>query len=76
VYLRDTGGRGIARALLSAAFATYTAKGRDAAGLGVDLTNPTGAYRLYESLGMYPVYETDIYERTVSGTRGAGGPVA
>jgi hypothetical protein len=53
-----------------------TAKGRDAAGLGVDLTNPTGAYRLYESLGMYPVYETDIYERTVSGTRGAGGPVA
>jgi mycothiol synthase len=58
-------GRGIARALLSAAFATYTAKGRDAAGLGVDLTNPTGAYRLYESLRMYPVYETDIYERTL-----------
>ena len=26
-------------------------KGRRAAGLGVDLTNPTGAYRLYESVG-------------------------
>lgn len=74
--LRAYRGRGIARALLSAAFTAYTAKGRTAAGLGVDLTNPTGAYRLYESLGMYPVYETDIYERTLSGARGAGGPVA
>ncbi len=58
-------GRGIARAMLSTAFDRYAAKGRAAAGLGVDLTNPTGAYRLYESLGMSAVYETDIYERVL-----------
>jgi ribosomal protein S18 acetylase RimI-like enzyme len=58
-------GRGIARALLGRAFAAYTANGCTAAGLGVDLTNPTGAYRLYESAGMHTVYENDIYERTV-----------
>jgi mycothiol synthase len=50
---------------LATAFATYAAKGRWAAGLGVDLTNPTGAYRLYESVGMRPVYEADMCERTV-----------
>jgi ribosomal protein S18 acetylase RimI-like enzyme len=60
-------GRGLGRLLLEAAFATYAAKGRHAAGLGVDLTNPTGAYRLYESVGMHVVYESDVYERTVEG---------
>jgi hypothetical protein len=29
------------------------------------MTNPTGAYRLYESVGMSPVYESDVYEREV-----------
>jgi mycothiol synthase len=59
-------GRGLGRLLLETAFATYAAKGRGAAGLGVDLTNPTGAYRLYESVGMHAVYESDVYERTVA----------
>ena len=59
-------GRGLGRLLLLTAFATYAGKGRWAAGLGVDLTNPTGAYRLYESVGMRPAYEADIYERTVA----------
>ena len=62
---RDSRGRGLGGLLLRAAFHTYAAKGRKAAGLGVDMTNPTGAYRLYESVGMYPVYEADIYERTI-----------
>jgi len=59
-------GRGLGRLLLETAFATYAAKGRHAAGLGVDLTNPTGAYRLYESVGMSVLYESDVYERTVA----------
>lgn len=59
-------GRGLGRLLLLTAFHTYAGKGRTAAGLGVDMTNPTGAYRLYESVGMDPVYESDVYEREVA----------
>lgn len=59
-------GKGIGRLLLLTAFATYARKGRTGAGLGVDLTNPTGAYRLYTSVGMEPAYESDVYERTVT----------
>jgi ribosomal protein S18 acetylase RimI-like enzyme len=58
-------GRGLGRMLLLTAFRVYAAKGRTAVGLGVDTTNPTGAYRLYESVGMHPVYEADIYEQTI-----------
>lgn len=58
-------GRGLGRLLLRTAFATYRAKGYAAVGLGVDMTNPTGAYRLYESVGLTPFYEADVYERTV-----------
>lgn len=58
-------GRGLGRMLLQTAFQTYSRKGRWAAGLGVDMTNPTGAYRLYESVGMSPVYESDVYERRI-----------
>jgi ribosomal protein S18 acetylase RimI-like enzyme len=61
-------GRGIGRLLLQTAFATYAAKGCTAVGLGVDMTNPTGAYRLYEGVGLTPFYESDVYERTVSAT--------
>jgi mycothiol synthase len=61
----DHRGRGLGRLLLLTAFHTYAGKGRRAAGLGVDMTNPTGAYRLYESVGMYPVYESDVYERQI-----------
>jgi mycothiol synthase len=44
-------GRGIASALISTALAAYRDDGLDMAALGVDSDNPTGAYRLYESLG-------------------------
>ena len=53
-------GRGVGRLLLQTVFATYAAKGYTAVGLGVDMTNPTGAYRLYESVGLSPFYEADV----------------
>jgi GNAT superfamily N-acetyltransferase len=58
-------GRGLGRLLLRTAFAQYAAKGRASAGLGVDVTNPTGAYALYQSVGMTPVYEADVYDLVV-----------
>lgn len=63
--LREHRKRRIGAALLATAFATYAAKGRIGASLGVDLTNPTGAYPLYRSVGMNAVYEADAYELTV-----------
>ena len=45
-------GRGLGRALLLPAFGAFRARELRRAGLGVDAENPTGATRLYESLGM------------------------
>lgn len=58
--------RGVGEALLRRAFALYAAKGRAKVGLGVDLENPTEAARLYHAVGMTPVYEADLFERTVT----------
>lgn len=58
--------RGLGAALLARAFATYAAKGRDTAALGVDLTNPTRAANLYTAMGMSPAFEVEMYERTVT----------
>lgn len=63
--LREYRKSGIGAALLATAFACYARKGRRFAGLGVDLTNPTGAYRLYAAVGMTPTFEADVYERVV-----------
>ncbi|HEX8629882.1 MAG TPA: GNAT family N-acetyltransferase [Catenuloplanes sp.] len=63
--LRGHRKRGVGAALLRRAFAEYAAKGRGLAGLGVDLTNPTEAVRLYESVGLTASYEADMYEREV-----------
>jgi ribosomal protein S18 acetylase RimI-like enzyme len=57
---------GIGGALLRTAFAAYAAKGRTSAGLGVDLTNPTGAYQLYTGVGMTVVFAADVYEREIA----------
>ena len=51
--LRSGRGRGVAKALLHAAFARAQADGRAAVRLHVDAESPTGATRLYESVGMY-----------------------
>lgn len=44
-------GRGIARALLARSMQAFAEAGLDAAGLGVDADNPTGAFSLYQSMG-------------------------
>ena len=73
-------GRGIARVLLDQAFALFHARGFTWAGLGVDLENETGAYRLYESVGMHVQFEADAWELTVPAAAlepdpaGVGGP--
>jgi len=43
--------RGLASALLNASFQSFADEGLDAASIGVDAANPTGALHLYESLG-------------------------
>ena len=63
--LRPYRRRGVGEALLRRAFAVYAGKGRVEAGLGVDLANPTRAARLYRAVGMRPLYEANIYQRTV-----------
>jgi len=61
-------GRGIASALISTALAAYRDDGLNMAALGVDSDNPTGAYRLYESLGFglwrsFVTYQRDVTPR-------------
>ncbi|WP_232533851.1 GNAT family N-acetyltransferase [Plantactinospora sp. KBS50] len=67
--LREHRRRGVGAALLRRAFAAYAGKGRTYAGLGVDLSNPTEAARLYRSVGMTAEMEADIYARTVEPAR-------
>lgn len=50
-------GRGIAAGLLLESIRRFSESGMDAAGLGVDSANASGALRLYEKLG---------YQRTAS----------
>ncbi|WP_432835031.1 GNAT family N-acetyltransferase [Dactylosporangium sp. CA-092794] len=66
--LREHRKSGVGTALLRTAFAAYAAKGRTSAGLGVDLTNPTGAYSLYTSAGMAVAFAADMFERSVLAT--------
>ncbi|MER7457134.1 GNAT family N-acetyltransferase [Micromonospora sp. NPDC126480] len=57
--------RGVGAALLWRAFTVYAAKGRESAGLGVDLANPTVPVTLYQSVGLREVRWTDMYELVV-----------
>jgi ribosomal protein S18 acetylase RimI-like enzyme len=66
--LRENRKRGVGAALLRHAFAVYAGKGRELAGLGVDLSNPTEAYRLYTAVGLAAAYEADMYEREIAAT--------
>jgi mycothiol synthase len=50
--LRAHRGRGVAKTLLANAFADAVRRGRSHIMLGVDSESPTGATRLYESVGM------------------------
>ncbi|XVV12046.1 GNAT family N-acetyltransferase [Actinoplanes sp. CA-131856] len=57
--------RGLGETLLRHAFAVYARKGYAKAGLGVDLSNPTEAARLYLAVGMKPLYEANIYQKFI-----------
>ena len=59
--------RGIALALLHAAFGAMYRRGKRGAGLGVDATSLTGADRLYERAGMHMAFETLRYQKVVRG---------
>ncbi|MFM8506149.1 MAG: GNAT family N-acetyltransferase, partial [Actinomycetota bacterium] len=63
--LAEYRGRGIATQLITTALAKYREEGMDFAALGVDSANPTGAYRLYESLGFRPWRESVTYQRVI-----------
>ena len=58
--------RGIGRGLLLRAFEQFRSRGMTRVGLGVDATSPTGANRLYESVGMH-VYATLAIHEKASG---------
>ena len=55
--------RGIGRGLLLRAFGQFRERGMTRAGLGVDATSPTGANRLYESVGMRMYAQFAIHEK-------------
>ena len=54
---------GLGRALLLHSFRSLRRLGCTAVGLSVQADNPTGAVRLYESVGMRPVSERVLYEK-------------
>jgi len=63
--LAEWRGRGIATQLLIAALNAYRNAGLEHAAINVDSENPTGAYRLYESLGFARWRETVVHWREV-----------
>jgi len=54
-------GKGLARSLLTRAFAEYQHRGMHAVALDVDADNLTGATRLYEGVGMEPARSETAY---------------
>jgi mycothiol synthase len=59
--LREGRGRGVAKALLAEAFASYRDAGRSRVLLHVDSESPTGATKLYESVGMTQDLAIDFF---------------
>lgn len=60
----DFRGQGVATALLANSMRRFRDAGLDAAGLGVDSANPSGAARLYEALGYRETASTCLHELT------------
>lgn len=56
-------GRGYAKALLHHSFGEFHRRGLRRVTLGVDAENPTGATRLYESVGMHAAREDIVWEK-------------
>jgi mycothiol synthase len=59
-------GRGLGRALLLHTFGEFHRRGVSRISLGVDSENPTGAPKLYESVGMQVEVEQTIFEKRPS----------
>jgi mycothiol synthase len=59
-------GRGVAQALLLASFGEFRRRGERTVALGVDASNPTGAVKLYERVGMKTVWRADVYEQRLA----------
>jgi mycothiol synthase len=59
-------GQGLARALLLRTFAEFWSRGQRRVTLGVDAENPTGATRLYESVGMSAETAAVVYEKALA----------
>ena len=55
--------RGLGEALLLHAFNEFYKRGMLTIGLGVDASNPTGATRLYQKVGMTVAVEDVLYEK-------------
>jgi ribosomal protein S18 acetylase RimI-like enzyme len=58
--------RGLGRAMLLHSFGAFCERGIRRVGLGVDSENPTGAKRLYESVGMHVTMEDVVYEKALT----------
>jgi mycothiol synthase len=58
-------GLGLGRALLLHTFGEFHRRGVNRVSLGVDAENPTGATKLYESVGMTTEVEQVIYEKAL-----------
>jgi mycothiol synthase len=55
--------RGLARALMAASFPLLRARGMTESRLGVDSENPSGALRVYESVGFEPIGRQTVYRK-------------
>ncbi len=59
------GGAGNASYHIARSLASFSAAGVTRAGLEVDAENPTGAVRVYESLGFRPSEESVIFSKQI-----------
>lgn len=59
-------GRGYGRDLLLYTFREFRRRGLTRVALGVDAANPTGATRLYESVGMHVELENVVWEKSLA----------
>jgi len=59
-------GRGLGKALLRHSFAEFVRRGQTRVTLGVDADSPTGATKLYESVGMHVELESVVFERSLA----------
>ena len=58
--------RGVARALMAASFPLLRARGMTEGMLGVDTENPSGALRVYESMGFVPISRATTYRKPIA----------